>query len=205
MEPTAAPAPAPHADDPADWAALCLGDAAALERLFRRHAKAVYNFAFRRTASWDNAEEVLQTTFTTVWRRGQSGRLDRLTLDSARPYLLVVAGNECRNLVRSAVRRRALTARAMAAQAVTAAPDHADATAARLDDESAMSAVRQALARIPDNQREAIELVVWSQCSLAEAATALGVPESTVKARLHRARRSLAGLLDLGADEGGAA
>ena len=46
---------------------------------------------------------------------------------------------------------------------------------------------------------EAIELVLWSRCSLAEAAGALGVSEGTVKSRLHRARQSLTHVIELDA------
>lgn len=180
-------------DDAADWALLRLGSEIGLERLFRRHATAVYSFAFRRLASWPAAEEVVQATFTTIWRHAGDGRLDPLELSSARPYLLVTAGNECRNHGRSARRRLALVTRLPHSPA---APDHADEAAARIDDERAMSAVRRALARIPADQREAIELVVWSQCSLEEASSVLGVPVSPLKSRLFRARRNLAGLLD---------
>ena len=65
------------------WNALRLGDPDALAVLFDRHSRAVYNFAFRRTSSWSVAEDALQATFTTVWRRAADGRLDSLTRDSA--------------------------------------------------------------------------------------------------------------------------
>ena len=180
-------------DDPADWRLLRSGSEIGLERLFRRHSMAVYTFAFRRLASWQAAEEVVQATFTTIWRRARDGRLDQLDLPSARPYLIAPARNECRNHGRSSRRRLALVARLPHA---FAAPDHAEETAARVDDERAMSRVRQALAQIPVDQQEAIELVGWSQCSLEEASSVLGVPVSTLKSRLFRARRNLADLLD---------
>ena len=62
-----------------------------------------------------------------------------------------------------------------------------------------MSEVRRALRLIPQVQREAIELVVWSHCSIAEAAGALGVSEGTVKSRLHRARQSLSTVIEIDA------
>src|ERR687885_2388458 len=83
------------------WDALRACDPDALAVLFDRHGKAVYNFAFRRTSSWSTAEEALQGTFTTVWRRADEGRLEPLMRDSALPYLLKVAGYECANATRS--------------------------------------------------------------------------------------------------------
>ncbi len=185
------------------WDRLRLADDQALAELFHRHSDAVYNFAFRRTASWSQAEDVVQATFTAVWRRARAGRIDQLSLDSARPLLLVMAGHECGNVLRSSRRQDALRSRIELIDAAgTAVPDHSSVTAARVDDERAMSDIRRVLDKLPVKQREVVELVVWSECSMAEAARALGVPEGTVKSRLARARGSLAGLLDLGSTEG---
>jgi RNA polymerase sigma-70 factor, ECF subfamily len=184
------------------WNRLRNADAQALTDLFHRHSDAVYNFAFRRTSSWSVAEDVVQATFTSVWRRARAKRLDDLTLDTARPLLLVVAGLECRNVLRSARRSAALVERMVQLPAGDGGPDPATEAAARVDDERAMSDIRRVLAAIPAKQREVVELVAWSGCSMAEAATALGVPEGTVKSRLARARANLAGLLDLDLVEG---
>ncbi|TWD84838.1 RNA polymerase sigma-70 factor (ECF subfamily) [Kribbella amoyensis] len=183
------------------WEELQSGDEAALTALFHRHADAVYNFAFRRTSSWATAEEVVQATFTTLWRRAKARRVDTLTLESARPLLLVMAGYECGTALRTMKRQSALIDRLELVGDHGTEPDHSAAAAARVDDELAMSDIRRILSRIPARQREAIELVVWSGCTVAEAAKALGVPEGTVKSRLARARTSLAGLIDLGTKE----
>lgn len=185
------------------WADLREGDEGALTALFQRHADAVYNFAFRRTSSWSAAEDVVQATFTALWRRAQARKVDALELESARPLLLVMAGYECGNVLRSSRRHSALVGRLELVDQESTVPDHSAAAAAKVDDERAMSNVRRILERIPAKQREVVELVVWSDCSMAEAARALGVPEGTVKSRLNRARKSLTGLLDLGTDTEG--
>ena len=174
------------------WNALRLGDPDALAVLFDRHGKAVYNFAFRRTSSWSVAEEALQATFTTVWRRAADGRLDPLTRDSALPFLLTVAGYECANATRSGNRWLAAFRRS---EEQTIEPDHADLVVERAEDQRRMRAVREAVAKLPRGQREALELVVWSELSVADAAAALGVAEGTVKSRVSRARDALRGLL----------
>jgi RNA polymerase sigma-70 factor (ECF subfamily) len=155
----------------------------------------VYNFAFRRTSSWSSAEDVVQATFTALWRRAQSGRIDQLTLDSARPLLLVMASHQCGDVLRSQRRQAALTHRIQLVDVDGTVPDHSSTTADKVDDELAMSEVRRALDRIPAKQREVVELVVWAGCSMVEAARALGVAEGTIKSRLARARRNLAGLI----------
>ncbi|HET8987652.1 MAG TPA: RNA polymerase sigma factor, partial [Humibacillus sp.] len=154
---------------------------------------------FRRTASWAAAEDVVQATFTAVWRRARTGSVDELRAETARAVLLVMAGQECANVARAARRLRLLHGRLEADAGGAIAADHAASTAARVDDERRMSEVRRALGRIPAVQREAIELIVWSHCSIAEAAGALGVSEGTVKSRLHRARQSLANVIEINA------
>jgi RNA polymerase sigma-70 factor (ECF subfamily) len=106
--------------------------------------------------------------------------------------LLVVAGNECRSLFRTTKRFRNLVNR-LPDPSPTA--DHAAEVGRRLDDERRMSAIRQALAKLPRHERETLELVVWSGLTLTETADALGVPVGTVKARLHRTRRRFPDLL----------
>ena len=183
---------APVVTDSDAWDALRSGDSDALAVLFDRHGKAVYNFAFRRTSSWSVAEEALQATFTTVWRRAADNRLDPLTRDSALPFLLTVAGYECANATRSGNRWLAAFRRT---ETPLIEPDHADLVVERSEDERKMRAVRAAVARLPRGQRDALELVVWSDMTTADAAAVLGVAEGTVKSRLSRAREALRGLV----------
>ncbi|HEY4568759.1 MAG TPA: RNA polymerase sigma factor [Kribbella sp.] len=174
------------------WERLRVGDHLALGELFDRYADDVRAFAFRRTASWSTADDVVQATFLSTWRRFQRNPPGPLTGPSARGWLLVVAGNECRSLHRAANRLRNLVDRLP-----DPAPDddHAPDVARRLDDERQMSAIRRAVAKLPRHERETLELVVWSGLTTAEAAEALGVPVGTVKARLHRTRRRFPDLL----------
>jgi RNA polymerase sigma-70 factor (ECF subfamily) len=174
------------------WDRLREGDREALGLLFDRYADDVHAFAFRRTASWAAAEDVVQTTFLTTWRRFQRNPPGPLTGASARGWLLVVAANECRTLHRTARRFRSLLDRLPEPDLH---PDHAASVAGRLDDERRMSAVRRALAKLPRHEQETLELVVWAGLTVAETAAALGVAEGTVKARLHRTRRRFPDLL----------
>jgi RNA polymerase sigma-70 factor (ECF subfamily) len=113
-----------------------------------------------------------------------------------------MTGYECANVLRTFRRQSALRNRIKLIDQTGPEPDHSAGAAARIDDERAMSDIRRILDRLPAKQREVVELVAWSECSMADAARALGVPEGTVKSRLSRARTSLAGLLDLGDQEG---
>lgn len=178
--------------DPELWDRLRSNDHSALGELFDRYADDVRAFAFRRTASWSTADDIVQATFLSTWRRFQRNPPGPLLAPSARGWLLMVARNECGTLARTANRLRNLVDRLP-----EPAPqdDHAADVARRLDDERRMSAIRRAVAELPRHERETLELVVWSGLTLAEAADALGVPLGTVKARLHRTRRRFPDLL----------
>lgn len=181
--------------DPEHWERVRAGDPAGLRAIYEAHVDAVFRFAFRRTASVTSAEDVTQATFTSVWRQATNGRLPALELASARPLLLRMAGNECRNLERSRRRRRALQDRLELVDGRQHLHDHADEVTSRVDDERRMAEVRHALSALPSGQQEAVELVLWEGLTIAEAAHALGVADGTVKSRVSRARKRLGELL----------
>lgn len=69
-------APVPGADregrsrpDADVWRELGQSDESAFRVLFERHHQGVYTYCFRRTASWAVAEDAVQATFLTLWRR----------------------------------------------------------------------------------------------------------------------------------------
>ena len=58
--------------------------------------------------------------------------------------------------------------------------------------------LREALAKLPDDQREALVLVGASGFSYEEAANICGCAVGTIKSRVNRARTHLAGLMSIG-------
>jgi RNA polymerase sigma-70 factor, ECF subfamily len=66
------------------------------------------------------------------------------------------------------------------------------------DSRIALLEFRNALARLPADQREALVLVGASGFSYQEAAAICEIPAGTIKSRVHRARLRLSELLDLG-------
>ncbi|MBY8869202.1 RNA polymerase sigma factor [Streptomyces sennicomposti] len=183
----AAPAaPDGGTSDRALWARAVDGDREAFGQLFDRHGKAVYNYAFRRTADWSEAEDLTSTVFLHAWRRRSETVLDR---DSALPWLLGIADGLLSNTRRRLRRAEALLRRLVSHDEPVG--DHADRVAGLVDDERRMSEIHRALARLPRHEREVIELCVWSGLDQQAAAAVLKVAVGTVKSRLYRARRRL--------------
>ncbi len=161
------------------------GDGEAFGEIFRRHVDAVYNHCFRRLGSWSAAEDATSLVFLETWRR----RRDAVDADgSLLPWLLGVANNVARNVNRAARRYDAALYR-LPPPAVT--PDHADAVAARFDDERRMREVLRDLAGLSRAEQDVVGLVLMAGLSYAQAAVAMGVPVGTVRSRLARARERL--------------
>ena len=181
-----------EAGDAVLWQRAAAGDHDAFGRLFDRHSAAVYNYLFRRTADWSAAEDLTAAVFLQAWRKRGRVVLDG---DSALPWLLGVARLLLRNTVRARLRYQAALTKAGAELAAgeQQLADPADRIATRLDSERQVAQLRQAIARLPRPQREAVELCVFAGLDHGAAAIAMGVSVGTVKSRLHRARRRLQG------------
>jgi RNA polymerase sigma factor (sigma-70 family) len=171
-------------------------DERTLGLLFERHAKAIYNYCFRRIGDWAAAEDLVSVVFLEAWRR-------RTTLrdpDKALPWLYGIATNVVRN------RRRAQRRYAAALGRVPPAPPEPDFTAdalARLDDERVVKAALAELATLPPAELDVFVLCAWLEVAYEDAAVALGIPVGTVRSRLSRARRRLRELAALPGHEEG--
>jgi len=170
------------------------GDPDAFAELFDGCARPVYNHAFRLTADWSAAEDVMSTTFMEAWRRRASVEAEG---GSLRPWLLGIATNVARSQYRSNRRyRNAASAAAAANAAQEYVEDHAEETAGRVDDRRRISATLTALSALKLPEREVLTLCLCEGMEYAEAARALGIPVGTVRSRLSRARAKLRRLAD---------
>ncbi|HWM04064.1 MAG TPA: RNA polymerase sigma factor [Actinophytocola sp.] len=172
-------------------ARLRAGDQEAMGEVFDRYADRVYNFCFRRTASWSVAEDAMAAAFLEVWRiRDRATTYDGELL----PWVYTVANNVCRNTMRSHRRQAQLRAKLRHVDAV-AGGDHANSVADRVDEERRMALLIHALGKLGRRDREVLMLIAWDGLSYEQTAERLGVPIGTVRSRLSRARGRLTGLM----------
>lgn len=167
---------------------LRAGDPDAVAALFDRYADRVHQHCRRLVADRADAEDATAQTFLEVWRHRHRVREHE---GSALPWLYGVATNVCRNQARG--RRRHLRAVGRLSPDL-AHPDHAEAVTDRVTGEQRARDVLDALARLPQRERDVVALVAWTGLTYEQAATALDVPVGTVRSRLSRARRRLATL-----------
>jgi RNA polymerase sigma-70 factor (ECF subfamily) len=168
---------------------LAAGDDHALAEIFDRLAPAVYGAAVRVLGDGSAAQDVVQDVFVELWR--DPGRYDPGTA-SLRTFLTLRARHRAVDLVRSELRRVARQERQhrLAQPAAHPLPFElvAGAEAARV--------VRDAVALLPDNQRQVVELAYYRGLTCREVALAAGIPEGTAKSRLRLALAKLETMLD---------
>lgn len=165
------------------------GDPEAFGELFDLHRDRVFRHALRMTRSVHDAEDVTGMVFLEAWRRRDAV----LVVDgSAIGWLLVTTNNVSRNLSRS-IRRYRHTLSTLPLPEDS--PDHSDAVDVRLDSHPQLTALRQALARLPRRDQDILSLCVIEELSTADAAAVLNIPTGTVKSRLSRAKARLSASL----------
>lgn len=154
------------------------GDTAAYAELVTRHAPMARRLAVLSGAGAD-ADDVVQEAFVKGYRSLASFR------DGAdfRPWLLRIVVNETRNLHRGRSRRADRELRVGREEArLVSDTDPADAAVGQERREKLLAAVTA----LPDDLREAVTCRYLLELSETETAISLGIPNGTVKSRLHR-------------------
>jgi RNA polymerase sigma-70 factor (ECF subfamily) len=181
------------------------GDEESFTLLYRRRQPPIYRFALHMSGNVAVAEDVTQEVFMTLIR-------DMKKFDPARGtvsgFLFGIARNHLRRRWEQDRHSVALpddadeleTLLAACAGAGKGSPSNGNGKAnapflVRRDEFTSLETVarvRQAIATLPENYREAVVLCELEEMSYEEAASALGCPVGTVRSRLHRARALLA-------------
>lgn len=170
-------------------ARLGAGDDRALSEAFDRLGPAVYAGALRVLGDAAAAQDVVQDVFVELW--SHPGRYDP-GAGPLRAYLLLLARHRAVDLVRSELRRVARQENSY--RLVPRLPDPTPLDEAMVSE--AAAAVRAAVQRLPEGQRQMVELAYFGGLTCREAAKAAGIPEGTAKSRLRLALAKLETLLD---------
>jgi RNA polymerase sigma-70 factor (ECF subfamily) len=153
--------------------------------MFERHHLAIYRYLLRMLGSRERAEELTQDVFVHAIR--SADRYEERAQERA--WLFRIA----RNLRLDALRRDRRTP-AMA----TVDPYRADRNEPRQNAQQALQAsLRQALAMLPHDEREAFVLAEVVGLSYAEIANACAATPASIRSRIYRARMQLKAVLDV--------
>jgi RNA polymerase sigma factor (sigma-70 family) len=159
------------------------GDRLAYERLLREIVPFIRAVIFGQHRTADRVEEVVPDVLLTVHRV-------RHTYDPARPFKRWLATIARRRSI-DVLRRFSRTAANEIADE-TAYETFADPAANKvMEVYAATDGLSEAIAGLPEQQREAIELLKLREMSLAEASKASGRSIAALKVNVHRAIKSL--------------
>jgi RNA polymerase sigma factor (sigma-70 family) len=146
------------------------GDESAFARIVAAHHGSMARIAYLICGSLDVAEEAEQAAWAKAWRRlGDVREPSRL-----RPWLMSVAANEARQIMRGQKRR---TVRELVMGGPTSTPG---------TDRAALMDLAAALAKLDTRDRAIISLRYIAGLDSAEIGRAVGMSASSVRVRLHR-------------------
>lgn len=141
----------------------------------------ILGYALRRTASAEDAADVVSETFTIAWRRIE----DLPSGTEARLWLYGIARRVLANHHRGERRRSRLAERITRdVSAAMPAPDRGLA--------EGVDGIVEAFRRLRERDREILGLVAWEGLGRDELAKVLGCSTTAAKVRLHRARKRFA-------------
>jgi RNA polymerase sigma-70 factor (ECF subfamily) len=167
-------------------------DGRAFEALYDRYGDLVYSTALRVLHDRQLAEDVTQEVFARVWRSPGSYVAERGRFLT---WLVSVTRNRAVDEVRSRGRRQRHESASPEEQEreLPAGEGNDPLVSAELAEQA--HAVREALAEIPPEQREAIELAYFGGLTQQEIAVTLAQPLGTVKTRIRLGMQKLRALL----------
>lgn len=180
-----------HLSDEALVALVARYDDGALGELYDRYGRVAFGLARRVLRDATLAEDAVQDAFLAVWRTAGRFVPERA---QARTWLLTIVHRRAVDLVRREERRRTDP---LEATPGGVADDASEAVWLSLERDR----IRDALAKLPDQQREALELAYFDGFTQSQLAESLGEPLGTIKSRMFNGLSRLRELLDEGVPE----
>lgn len=167
-----------------------------LADLIAQHGKAIYGFCWKLAGNPVDADDLYQETFL----RAVEGRH---TLDKTRnpkAYLIAIAVGLHRNHRRKQAWRQRIAPVSRLADQDESQPwaisPHTPEDAALSREQQAL--LRQAAHQLKDKLRLPLYMYYTAELSVEEIASALRIPQGTVKSRLHKARQLLRKAMEVG-------
>jgi RNA polymerase sigma-70 factor (ECF subfamily) len=169
------------------------GDQAAFAALYDRLSPILYSMALRMMNDAVEAEDVLQDGFVYIWQRAN-------TFDASRgspiSWTITIVRHKAIDRLRVRLRGERLRERASASPELASDKDDQSAVEPFLREQRAQ--VKSALAKLPGEQREALQLAFFSGLTHQQIAAKIATPLGTVKARIRRGLLQLRQLLQSG-------
>jgi RNA polymerase sigma-70 factor (ECF subfamily) len=156
-----------------------------LEELYDRLGEKLFHYLTIKLGSWSDAEDVLQNIFLRFSKYSIRWRIVR----NVEAFVFRVARNEANRLLRHRLSQD---------PAPTSGPGLAEAISAAISgpDEQTKNVLSDALARLPDEQREIIVLKIFEELTFKEIASICNLSINTVSSRYRYAIAKLQSFLE---------
>jgi RNA polymerase sigma-70 factor (ECF subfamily) len=169
-------------------------DERAFNEIVRTHGDKVFSLVYRMIGNRAEAEDLAQEVFVTVFKtvdgfRGES---------KFSTWLLRIAANHCKNRIKYLSRRRTdatglddLAEDKLSDMGRAPAHSHIDAPDVLLEAAELDGIMQKAIGLLEEDHRLLIVLRDVEELSYEEIGEVTGLPEGTIKSRLHRARMTI--------------
>jgi RNA polymerase sigma-70 factor (ECF subfamily) len=168
------------------------GDRQSFEQLYDRFSGVLFSTAYRVLNSPEAAEDVLQDVFIQIWEKAPLYDPER---GKPLTWAVTLTRNKAIDRLRSVQRRNRLQDDV----------EREAQSSEQFDERNSLDAVesvekgklvRDAIKRLSDDQRQAIELAFFSGLTQTEIAERLGEPLGTIKARIRRGMMKLRDVIE---------
>lgn len=180
--------PDPTADPDVALMLRCqAGDVDAFTSLVTNYQNRILNLVYRYTGDGTGAEDLAQEIFVKAYgaRASYTPKAKFVT------WLYTIATRHCLNAIRDRSKRKTVP---LPDEEIASAPSMraaGDGPAASVERGELHAIVRAALDSLPPNQRMAVILEKWEDCSYEEISQSMGLSIPAVKSLLSRAREGL--------------
>jgi len=152
----------------------------AFDEAYRRYGSLLFSVALNVLHNAEEAEDCVHDVLVRVWKNPQAFAVNRGTV---RAFLVVCVRNDAISRQRSAARRARLSQRI--------GQESEPVEELEIEDYIEHARVREALAELPDEQRQALTLAYFGGKTHVEIAQALDQPLGTVKSRISLGLRKI--------------
>jgi RNA polymerase sigma-70 factor, ECF subfamily len=175
-------------------------DEDAFSQIVKSYGDRVFSLVLRLVGSPAEAEDIAQEVFVTVFKSIETYRGEA----KLSTWILRIAANHSKNRIKYLSRRRTTGSELRDGTDATDLPDegkapvqaHFDAPDVILEAAETERLLQDAIAKLDEEQRLLVVLRDVEELSYDEIVEITGLPEGTVKSRLHRARMALKDLLE---------
>ena len=167
---------------------ILTGDETAFESLIRKYRKQIHAHAWRKTGDFHIAEDITQDTFLQVYQKLETLEDPILFVR----WLYVIVDRLCIAWFRkNRIRTESLEETDISEIETEAYSQYVAAENAKTNAEAQRDLVQKLLTNLKESDRQIITLHYFQEMTYSEIGSYLGISESSIKSRLHRARQRL--------------